>query len=239
MPRRVHHPAPLTPGLIPLDPAEARHLRVVLRLKVDDTVELFDSSGSVAPATIVQCDESAVVVRVVEVNSAPEGSAARLVVASAVPKGDRAEWMIEKLSELGVDTFVPLSTARSVVHPEGKNKRDRWTRIATEAAKQSRRAGVMKIADLQPIDAALRAMPSDCTGWVLSLEDNAAGARAVLEARDTRTDQLFIGPEGGWTQEELDAFPAAKVRPLKLSDTVLRIETAAVVAAGLFTSTQP
>lgn len=238
MPRRVHHPAPLTLGLITLDPAEARHLRVVLRMSVGDAVELFDDAGNVAPATIIQSDESAVVVRVDDVNARSEATAARLAVASAVPKGDRAEWMVEKLSEVGVDTFIPLATARSVVHPEGKNKRDRWIRIATEAAKQSRRPGVMKIAELQPIDAAVRAMSSDCTGWVLSLEDGAANARAAIEAHDTRSNQLFIGPEGGWTDDELNAFRAANVRPLKLAGTVLRIETAAVVAAGLFKSFQ-
>src|SRR5687767_15989799 len=77
-------------------------------------------------------------------------------IAAAVPKGDRADWMVEKLSELGVEEFIPLASARSVVLPEGRNKRERWVRIATEAAKQSRRGGVMRVGELTPVAEALK-----------------------------------------------------------------------------------
>ena len=139
--RRIHVSG-LSPGEIQLDESQAHHLRDVLRLKIGSSVELFDDAGSVAEAIVTQLDPAGVRVRFKAIRRQAGGE---LIVASAVPKGDRADWMIEKLSELGVSLFIPLQTKRSVVHPTGSGKRDGWVRIATESAKQSRRAGVMQI----------------------------------------------------------------------------------------------
>lgn len=138
------HVKSIRPGSNPLDPSEAHHTRDVLRLNRGDEVELFDESGATARGTIEASDRSAVSVRIETINHDPT-SRAPITVAAAVPKGERADWMIEKLSELGVDRFIPLETARSVVVPAGRNKLQRWNRIAIESAKQSRRRGVMRI----------------------------------------------------------------------------------------------
>src|SRR5439155_11117754 len=118
-------------GEIALNAAEAHHLRDVLRLPVGTVVEVFDDSGHVAGAAISHSDERHVRVVVQALHEAAVTPA--LTVAAAVPKGERADWMVEKLSELGVDRFIPLVTARSVVLPAGKNKTSRWTRIAVES----------------------------------------------------------------------------------------------------------
>jgi 16S rRNA (uracil1498-N3)-methyltransferase len=137
-------------GSIELARAEAHHARDVLRRKVGDEIEVFDDAGRSAAGNIVKCDGGGVVVMIEQLN---EQSAADFewTVASAVPKGNRADWMIEKLSELGTGEFVPLITERSVVSAEGKNKRERWDRLAREAAKQSRRRGVMKIGEVMEV----------------------------------------------------------------------------------------
>lgn len=233
--RRVFHPSHIKPGLIPLEPGEARHVRDVLRLSAGDVVELFDDARQIAHATIVEATHAGVVVRVDSVDESATRAGPAIVIASAVPKGDRAEWMVEKLSELGVDRFVPLATARSVVHPEGKNKRDRWTRIATEAAKQSRRAGVMTIDPLTSVsDTIAGATATNSPMWVLSPEAETSALDAVGQSRDCSNVVLFIGPEGGWTEDELSAFAANNVRSFHLTQTILRVETAAVLAGGLF-----
>jgi 16S rRNA (uracil1498-N3)-methyltransferase len=139
--------------------------------------------------------------------------------------------MIEKLSELGVARFVPLAAARSVVLPEGRNKRERWMRIATESAKQSRRRGVMRIEELTKVDLAAQ-QAAGTRAIVLSTE---ASATPILDALTDAPPRvtLFIGPEGGWTDEELRGFAGHDVRAVKLTDTVLRVETAAVVGAAI------
>jgi 16S rRNA (uracil1498-N3)-methyltransferase len=123
------------------------------------------------------------------------------------------------------------------VLPEGKNKRERWTRIATEAAKQSRRRGVMRIEELTRLGDAL----ADATGagicWHLS---TAAGATSVLDLvgrNNLAALTAFIGPEGGWTDEEIAQFQAAGATGVKLTPTVLRVETAAVAIAAILGST--
>src|SRR6185295_16110244 len=133
--------------------------RDVLRLSTGAELELFDDAGRVARGEIV-ATEPLVRVRVGEVGTVRHSTRA-VTIASAVPKGERADWMIEKLSELGCERFVPLATARSVVLPEGKNKRERWIRIATESAKQSRRAGVMRIDELTAVKAFLEHRQTD------------------------------------------------------------------------------
>ena len=225
--RRVHLPQ-LHPGEVALEPAAAHHVRNVLRLTEGTTVELFDNDGATAAAEIIHL-EPQVIVRIGAVTAASGG--ADLVIASAVPKGERADWMVEKLSELGCARFIPLATARSVVLPEGKNKRDRWLRLATESARQSRRAGVMRIDPLTPLLDALRQIDPSADTFNLSTESTAEPIVAALTGR--ANVMLFIGPEGGWTGDEIALFSERHVRGLRLTTTILRVETAAVAAAAV------
>jgi 16S rRNA (uracil1498-N3)-methyltransferase len=240
--RRIHVPH-LCPGDLPLDPAQARHARSVLRLTDGAAVEVFDDAGRVAAGVLLLRGPHDVAVRVERVEAVAEDLGLRWTVAAAVPKGERADWMVEKLSELGTAAFVPLAAARSVVLPEGRGKRERWVRIATESAKQCRRAGVMRIGELTPVAEAVAQVAAgrgDATNrsaaWYLS---TAAGAVPAVEAvgrmraDGARGLTLFIGPEGGWTDEEMAAFDRAGCTPVRLTATVLRVETAAVAAAAV------
>lgn len=232
MTRRIHVRSLETGGRISLDGREAHHARDVLRLPDGGTVEVFDDTGAIAQGVLSYHDGSVYVdIEAADVRVAPT-PVVRLTVASAVPKGDRADWMVEKLSELGVSEFIPLAAARSVVLPEGKGKRDRWVRIATEAAKQSRRAGVMRITELmKPIDAIRVAGRS----WFLSTESErpTAIAEAVQQLRAVPRLTVFVGPEGGWTAQEQQLFLTAGATPVRLTGTILRIETASVATAAM------
>jgi 16S rRNA (uracil1498-N3)-methyltransferase len=225
--RRIHV-SKIQIGNIPLPAPEAHHVRDVLRLTVGINVELFDSSGNVGLASISHVDSESVVVKVERIEQPATAGRFRLTVASAVPKSDRADWMIEKLSELGVDRFIPLATARSVVLPSGKNKIERWERIAVEAAKQSHRSGVMEISPLTDLRAAIQATPH---GFCLS---TATGALPIAKSVEGSTEiTIFIGPEGGWADDELTAMAKANFAAVSLTRTILRVETAAVTAAGV------
>jgi 16S rRNA (uracil1498-N3)-methyltransferase len=183
-----------------------------------------------------------------------------MTVASAVPKGERADWLVEKLSEIGAHRFIPLQADRSVVLPQGKGKRDRWRRLAIESAKQSRRAGVMQIDELTPLDQVIKSMQQESAGWFFSTEDPAsisvsdavaqltAGGRGSRRAAPLKLTEggaaeaspsnaeailLLIGPEGGWTDRELARMREAGLTPVRLTATILRVETAALVAAAI------
>jgi 16S rRNA (uracil1498-N3)-methyltransferase len=231
VPRRIHT-SQVRAGDLTLSDREAHHARDVLRLTTGEAVEVFDDAGAVAHGTIVSCDARGVVVRVEEPASDDRASTAiHLTIAAAVPKGDRADWMIEKLSELGVERFIPLATARSVVLPEGKNKRERWTRIATEAAKQSRRRGVMHIDELTKLDVALR--DARDARWVLSTTGQAASVIDLVAGNASPSITAFIGPEGGWTGDELTQFTTGGTIAVQLTSTILRVETAAIAVASI------
>jgi 16S rRNA (uracil1498-N3)-methyltransferase len=228
--RRLHTPA-LFVGQIKLDPAQARHARNVLRLKDGDPVELFDDDGKVALATLQFVGTTDVAAIVGHLNQSEPSVGFRLIVASAVPKGERADWMVEKISELGVAVFIPLATERSVVKPEGKNKLERWARIATESAKQSRRLGVMRVDELQGLADVVR---DHRPAVYLSPAADAKPMQELLQKKaGIKNLTLFIGPEGGWTDAELELFRSSDVQAAKLTSTILRTETAAVAAAAL------
>src|SRR3954464_3453352 len=153
-------------GEIELGKGEAHHARDVLRMKVGEEIEVFDDGGGSAVGRILRSDRERVVVAVQRMNeSAPAGFA--WTVASAGPQGNRGDWMIEKLSELGTSLFIPLAAKRSVVLPEGKGKRGRWERLASEAAKQSKRRGVMGIGELMTVAEVVGEL-NDSRGWYLS-----------------------------------------------------------------------
>jgi 16S rRNA (uracil1498-N3)-methyltransferase len=229
--RRLHVQR-LVSGEIALGVSEAHHARDVLRLQVGDEVELFDDASGVARGRLIQCDPTGVLVRVEEVHIRVSGG---IVVASAVPKGERADWMVEKLSELGVDRFIPLRAVRSVVIPAGKNKRDRWSRLAIESAKQSRRPGVMRIDDLTDLDEFLDTADA-ADAIVLSTDSNALSLPIAIQSQiANRKPQisLLVGPEGGWSDQELSWFSERNLTRARLTATILRVETAAVAAAAI------
>jgi 16S rRNA (uracil1498-N3)-methyltransferase len=225
--RRFHTPR-LVLGLNRLDAQQGRHARDVLRLEEGAEVELFDDAGIVAAGVLVY-EGGKAAVRISRLEASAATPAVLITIAAAIPKGERADWMVEKLSELGVAVFIPLAAERSVVLPEGTNKRERWQRIATESAKQSRRHGVMRIEPLAKVEDVLGSQ-TIC----LSTRDDAKPLPEVLsELHDADAVTLLIGPEGGWTDAELQNFESVGVRFAKMTETILRIETAAIAAAAV------
>jgi 16S rRNA (uracil1498-N3)-methyltransferase len=215
-------------GRVALDARQSRHARDVLRLAIGETVEVFDAAGGRAEGRIVSTDPH-VQIEIASVARATSRSR-EIVIASAVPKGDRADWLVEKLSELNVTRWIPVRTARSVVHPEGTSKFDRWRRIADESAKQCGRDGVMKIEPLQAFEQVLSShCDSGFVGMIASLSVDAC--RPAVGAGVSTI--VLVGPEGGWTDEELAQARDAGWASVTLGSTILRIETAAVVAAAI------
>lgn len=232
MARRLLVPL-LHPGLITLPDDQAHHARNVLRLAIAEEVELFTAAGQSAPGIIVQLSPHTVVVEVKAIHH-PE-TRFQLTIASAIPKGARADWMIEKLSELGVAIFVPLITERSVVHPEGKNKLDRWQRLAEESAKQSRRPGVMQIQPLTPLPDILKNLTLIA---YLSTAPDSQPLPSILPLRSASLSVL-VGPEGGWSDTEIALFQDRHLTPITLGGTILRVETAAIAAASVVAALLP
>ena len=142
---------------------------------------------------------------------------------TAIPKGERADWLVEKATELGVSKIIPMLFRYSVVKPK-KTKLERWKRLSIAASAQCKRAFVPEIADPLDFRQALESVKDE--QLILCHQDGKDFSELKLNKKKII---LIIGPEGGFDKSELDL----NAEKLKLSNNILRIETAAIVGVGL------
>jgi 16S rRNA (uracil1498-N3)-methyltransferase len=151
----------------------------------------------------------------------------------SVVKFDAFEWALEKATELGVSTIVPLAAARSEksLLAAAEKRAERWRKILLEAAQQSRRLRVPALAGLEKVEGAFAKAPSGAGVRVMLSELASAGTlRAELAGQSGPEVALAIGPEGGWTEGEFAAGEAAGFRQASLGRLILRTETAVIAA---------
>ena len=216
-------------GGLALDREQAHYLSRVLRLGAGDIATLFDARGREAEATITQLTREGAAAEVVTVRTRPT-LACSLTVALATPKGERADWAIEKLTEVGVDRILWLVTERSVMKPDPVGARtERWTRLARAAASQSERVGWPQIQGPIPFDQFLT-LDSEHR---LIADRSGEPLESWVPHTHPRSALLGIGPEGGFTTAELEASARAGFVPVSLSPNILRVETAAIIGAAM------
>jgi 16S rRNA (uracil1498-N3)-methyltransferase len=195
-----------------LDEATVHHLRRVLRLRDGEPITVTDGAGAWRTGAFVR--DRLEPDGEITVEPKPEP---RLTLATALPKGERAEWLVQKSTEIGIDGIVLIDAERSVVRWDGDRAArnlDRLRRIAAEAAMQSRRVWLPEIDGVRPV------------GEVL---DGMAAAEPGGRAPRPSDVAIAVGPEGGWSDDEL-SLAGDRV---SLGPHVLRVETAAVVATTL------
>ena len=219
---------------VELDGSEAHHLLHVLRAKVGDRVGLFNGQGDEALADIAKIGKRSAELRIIECWSTPL-DIGEIVIATALPKGDRADWLIEKATELGVTRLIPLRTERSVVEPR-ESKLQRLEQIAVSACKQSGRSRLLKIDPLTSLSDLLRTSASAPQTQRLVLADPRATQTLSewLASTGNAAPALIalIGPEGGFTTDEHSAAIAAGAASVRIGPHILRIETAALAIAA-------
>lgn len=229
--------------VLPLTQRDLRHLLLVLRLESGDHVMLADPSGLVAEAEIRDVSGARVTADVG--SPAAPGPRPHVALAQGLARRERMELAIQKATELGVAEIVPVAFARSVVKlaEEKAGKRtERWRRIAEEAAKQSQRAEIPLVRE--PVDlAGLLEFTADYDVVLVPWERTVGAATPLpgigeaLEAAEATASSsvlVVIGPEGGLEPGEVSAMiQAAGAIPVGLGDTILRTETASVVAVAL------
>lgn len=227
----------LSSDTIPIAGQEAVHALRVLRLAAGDRIDLFDGRGVTASAVVREVHDGGFTAAVVSRATAAASSAGRLTLAVAAPKGPRADWLIEKCAELGVAVLRPVLFERSVVEP-GEGKIDRWRRKAVEAAKQCGAAATMAITDPTELPALLADATLPPHRWFgHPAPDAPTIADYLCPSADSPTPAdalVVIGPEGGLTPAEIDRLTRAGVRPIRIADNVLRIETAAIAVASIW-----
>lgn len=216
-------------GEVELSGSEAHHLLHVMRAGVGDRVELFDGIGHAVAAEIVSARKKSATLKIVERLDDDTTSDSRLTLACAVPKGDRFGWLVEKATELGVDRLIPLETERSVVHP-GDGKLDKMRQTVIAACKQSGRNWLMAIDERMTWSEFVERELRDATALVAHPTGEPLG-RVLANLPHNERVVAAIGPEGGFTDVEIELATRAGARIFSLGTSILRTETAAIAIA--------
>ena len=206
----------------------------MLRKRSGDTVEVIDSAAQRFVAEL-QLDEKTANAKLVELRETQRDALPTITVAQGIPKGQKMDFVVEKLTELGVASIVPLQSERTIVSDVGANKLERWRRLAKTAAQQCGRAEIPEIAEPLTLSQLLaNAKDYDLVLFPWELADRVplrerlpgliANANSVL---------LIVGPEGGFSHAEAQSAEEAGAQLISLGSRILRTETAALVAVAL------
>ena len=209
--------------------ANAEHLARVLRARPGQQFDVA-AEGVLRIATVVAVSPEQVEFELNE--PVPASPLPEVLAFLSIFKFDRFEWAIEKLTELGIARIVPVISRRTDTHlAKAADKRiERWRKIARESAQQARRLAPPEIVSPASLKDAIQGV-SGC-GIVLSEVEEAVSLKSVLKSCEAPITLVF-GPEGGWTQEELDLFKASGWSAASLGNTILRAETAAIAAVAI------
>jgi 16S rRNA (uracil1498-N3)-methyltransferase len=211
--------------------AHAEHLSRVLRARVGQEFDIA-TGKEVRRGRITSMDRDRVEFELGEEVSAP--IVPQVTLALSIFKFDRMEWAIEKCTELGVTRIVPVIARRTESHlaAAAAKRRERWQRIARQAAEQSRQVSPPEISP--PVKLTDAVVISGNTRIVLSELEKEVMLRDLLHLNSTGGDVvLAFGPEGGWTDEEVKLFQEAGWISASLGNTILRAETAAIAATAI------
>ena len=226
MPPRFFAPGVITPGEFVLTGPEAHHLANVRRCVVGDHITLFNGDGREFPADVIAVSKKQVLLHVTGVESPARELPFSLEIAAAMPKGDRGDFLIEKLVELGVTRFTPLETQRSVAVPKA-NRIENLRQAVIEASKQCGRNVLMQVSDVMTWKAFLARTDLPSRKFMLTTQATQSFAG------DPGDMVLAIGPEGDWDAKEIEAATQSGWSEMSLGPRILRVETAAIAASAL------
>ncbi len=233
----------VSPNILAVSPVtltgdQAHQIRRVLRLQPGDRVILLDGEGWAYEAQLIAVSSRDVRLTVVSRAKACGEPPVHITLYQAVLKGERFSWALQKGTEVGVSAFVPLVCERSVIDDlqvvEGK--RDRWQRIIQEAAEQCGRGYVPDLLPAQLLRQAVKAPAQEGALRLIPWEgERVTPLREALSGcnlNDGLHIELFVGPEGGFTDVEVDWARRHGVQPVTLGPRILRAETAGLVATA-------
>jgi 16S rRNA (uracil1498-N3)-methyltransferase len=213
--------------------SDAHKITKVLRLRDGDVIEVVDSRGVVFSASL-ETKDGTLQARLSAPNEMPAASVA-IDVAQGIPKGQKMDFVVEKLSELGVRALIPLESERTIVQDVGSAKLERWQRLARSAAQQSGRSAMLVIEDPTPLMRLYGRFESyDAVLFLWEVAEQRP-LRELLPAIVGRAKSLLVvvGPEGGFSHAEGEGARASGAHLLSLGHRILRTETAAMATVAI------
>lgn len=230
-------PSDIKDERVRLSPEQSHQVQHVLRLKVGDEIVVLDDSGTEYSVTLTKVDKRETVGQVTSTQQARGEPMALVTLFQSMLMREKFEWVLQKGTEVGISRFAPVLTARSLVRVKDveDKKLDRWRRIVTEAAEQSDRGRVPQIDQIATFAESLSEMAGFDRCLIATPWHAGAGLRQALHDLGGKAASvaLMVGPEGGFTEEEVDAARQKGAVPISLGPRILRTETCAIVASAL------
>ncbi len=233
LPRFFIHSAVTTDKEIVIDDrAILKQIRTVLRMKKNDSIIIFDNSGYEYEVEIISFNDTSLSTKIIEKRSGGSESKYRVVLVSALLKNDKFEYVLQKCTEIGVQRFIPILTKNCVSLDISTNKMKRYEKIVIEATEQCGGALVPKIDSVVSFSQVLKNLPKDAKKFIASVDEKKNNFCDYLQKCPMKSDCeffVFVGPEGGFTQTEVDFAKKYGVVAVSLGRRVLRAETASIV----------
>jgi 16S rRNA (uracil1498-N3)-methyltransferase len=216
-----------------LTDSQFHHLTKVLRLQNGAAVELFDGKGTLAKAIIKKIEKKEATLLILDTQKISPPEKNRIVIAPSIAKGERFDLLVAKCTELGVDAIYPVlydRTVKQTIQPK------RLDMIAIESAKQCHRLFLPTISEPLKLSQAVEKIKTHFPNAKFIFGSLTQGSISIMNFNAGENDCVaFIGPEGGLTDEEEKMLKTFSAQPVSLTDTVLRIETAAIATASVLT----
>lgn len=214
---------------------DVRHILTVLRMRPGDELLLLDGKGREYTVRITSTGKSEITTEILSAHER-EIRPPFITLCQGIPKADKMDWIVQKATELGVSSIIPLVTERTVVRIRDQERRiARWQKIVREAAMQSNRADIPSIGRIVSFKDFLPTLDfRPRTLLLLPWEEATRHIKTVLR-RDVLPENIFvfIGPEGGFTAEEARAAEETGAEVVSLGSNILRTETAAVAVLSM------
>lgn len=217
---------------------EARHIAQVLRLKERDRIKVFTEKGKEYLTEIIQVSKKEVMGKILNEKKLTTEPRVLITLVQGLPKSNKMDFIVQKVTELGVKKVIPVITQRTIVRLDKEKagkRRNRWQRIALEAAKQSGRAIIPEVDAITTFVQSLSNISEENLNLIPWEEEETTSLKEVLKSITDHREPLtvFIGPEGGFTSEEVEAAKEKGAVPVSLGPRLLRTETAGLVTLAM------
>jgi len=222
----------------------AHHLRAVLRCEAGETVELVDEKQARYRTELTQVTKQKIVANILRKEENPAPSGPSIFLAQAVLKGDKMDWAIQKATEMGVNTILPVVTDRTIARPRAEREAHqiaRWRKIAKEASQQCGRSDIPMIKTVVSLDVLLKNPPDVSLKLIPWEQERKPSLKAVLAEGALRGPSghlndsmiVLIGPEGGLSPSEIERARQTGWTSVSLGPRILRAETAGLAVLAI------
>ena len=215
---------------------EAHHIIDVMRLNVPDKVVTFDGTGKEYAGFIRKTGRKSVEVEIVETRMPSQKAGARITLIQAIPKKEKMDYIVEKATELGAHSIIPVTTKRTIPDWDDTKKSanaERWRKIATEAAKQCGRRDIPLVDEVSEFISAVKGTGDHDLCLIAALSDKAVKLKDALAGFKGGSLAIAVGPEGDFTPEEIKTALEARFKLVSLGSRVLKSDTAGLVMLAI------